>query len=86
MSPEKKHPMAENEVPKKVESVPDEQAAPLTKEEFAAQMAQLTERARAAGLRPLQVMAQSYARQGMTLLDKLLEGLAPDAASPKKKE
>lgn len=62
-----------------------EEDAPLTKEEFAAQMHLLTERARAAGLNPIQTMAQSYVRQGMVILDGLLASLENNASSEKKK-
>jgi len=91
--------MTENEEPKKTEQAiqqvseqTSEPVALMTKEQFAAQMTQLTERARAAGLRPIQAMLTTYVRQGMTMLDKLLEGLEPEAtpekraASPEKKE
>jgi hypothetical protein len=75
--------MSENEEPKKIEqtSQPD---ALMTQEQFSAQMTQLTERARAAGLRPIQTMFATYLRQGMTMLDKLLEGLEP-VATPEKR-
>jgi len=91
--------MTENEEPKKIEETIEhvsdpviehvsEQAiepAPLmTQEEFSAQMAQLTDRARAAGLRPIQAMLTTYVKQGMTMLDKLLEGLEPVDSSKKK--
>ena len=57
----------------------------FTQEQFSAQMASLTERARAAGLRPFQVMMAAYLKQGMSLFDKLLEGLEP-VDTPKKKD
>ena len=49
----------------------------FTQEQFAAQMASLTERARAAGLRPFQAMLATYMKQGLNLFDKVLEGLEP---------
>ena len=78
--------IAENEAPKEVEqAIEPAQDAPLTKEEFSAQMQRLAKRARAAGLSPLQVMAQTYAKRGMAILDGLL-GALENADSPKKKE
>ena len=60
-------------------------ADPMTQEQFSAHMTELTERARAAGLRPVQAMLATYVKLGMTMLDKVLEGLEP-VDSPKKKE
>ena len=77
MSPDEERPIVENEVPKA--------DVPLTKEEFAAQMQQLTERARAAGLNPLRAMFQTYARQGRATLEGILASLESDD-SPKKKK
>ena len=76
--PDKKSPIAENEVPK--------EDAPLTKEEFAAQMQRLTERARAAGLQPLKTLANTYLRQGMTILEGFLASLENADISKKKEE
>jgi hypothetical protein len=76
MLPEEEWSMSENEEPKKTEQA-SEPDAPMTQEQFSAQWAQLTERAKAAGLRPIQVLIRSYAQQGMTMLDKVLEGLEP---------
>ena len=75
--------MSENEEPKKIEqtSQPD---ALMTQEQFTAQLTQLTERAKAAGLRPIQAMLTSYIKQGMNMLDKMLEGLEPVDSSKKK--
>ena len=86
--------MTENEEPKKIEEtieqvseqVSEQAIAPaplMTQEEFAVQMAQLTDRARAAGLRPIQAMLAAYVKQGMNVLDKLLEGLEPANSSKK---
>ena len=81
-----KPPIAENETPKEVEQVIEPaQDAHLTKETSSAQMQRLTERARAAGLSPLQVMAQTYAKRGLAILDGLL-GALENANSSKKKE
>jgi len=91
--------MTENEEPKKIEETIEQVSDPviehvseqaiepvpfMTQEEFAAQMAQLTERARAAGLRPIQAMFATYVKQGMNVLDKILEGLEPVDSSKKK--
>ena len=80
---------AENEVPKEVDvenEAPKEvgQDAPLTKEEFAAQMQRLTERARAAGLNPIQTMVHTYAKRGMSIIEGLLASLENEDG-PKKK-
>jgi hypothetical protein len=60
-------------------------ASPMTQEQFSAQLTQLTERAREAGLRPVHAMLATYLKLGTTMLDKLLEGL-DTVDSPKKKE
>mgnify|MGYP001579455470 CR=1 FL=1 len=62
-----------------------DQDTPLTQEQFAAQMQRLAERARAAGLNPLQTMAQTYARRGMAILEGLLASLESDDSSKKKR-
>ena len=71
---DEKPPIAENEA----------QDAPLTQEEYAAQLQQLTDRARAAGLQPLQILAHTYIRQGMTMLESFMASLESND-SPKKK-
>jgi hypothetical protein len=71
--------MAEDE--KKVEE-PGAKAAPMTSEEFSAALEELTARAKAAGLRPLQVMFSLYAKQGMTVVENLLSAF--EEGSPKK--
>ena len=88
MPPDKKTPIAKNEAPKAESSRNGEveQDAPLTKEAFFAQMQRLTERARAAGLKPLHAMAQTYARRGMAILDGLLASLENDGSSKKKEK
>ena len=78
---DEKPPIADNEVPKEAES-----DAPLTTAMFSAQMQRLTERARAAGLKPLHMMAQTYARRGMAMLDGLLASLESNDSSKKKGE
>lgn len=66
------------------------QPKPLTAEEFKQALDQLTERAKAAGLRPLQTMAATYLKQSMDVLDGLLAALegAKDAKpeQPKQKQ
>ena len=65
-----------------------EQDAPLTKEEFTAQLQRLTERAKAAGLHPIRTMAHTYAKQGMSIgrgiLAAIMDGLEGDDGSKKK--
>ena len=53
----------------------DDQALPLTAEEFGEALDKLFKRAREAGIRPLQAMASSYAKAGMGILDSLLSAL-----------
>ena len=77
MAPDEKRPIEEKEAPA--------QDAPLTKEAFSAEMEQLAERARAAGLSPLRAMVQTYASQGRAILQGLLAGLET-ADNAKKKE
>lgn len=85
--------MSDNEEPEKIEqtSKPPAIIAELlddtgyTQEQFTAQMAALTERARAAGLRPFHTMLATYLKQGVSLIDKVLEGLEP-VGTPKKKD
>ena len=80
MSPDEQRPIAENEVPEEVE-----QDAPLTKEAFAAQIQRLAERARAAGFNPIRAMAQTYAKQGLAIVEGLLVALENENNSKKKK-
>ena len=82
MSPKDERPIPEHTVPQESESAQD---APLTKEQFAAQMQLLTDRARAAGLNPLHTLVQTYAKQGMTLLESMLAALEEKADNSKKK-
>ena len=60
--------------PVKVET-PKEPEAPLTSQEFMASFDALVKRAKAAGVRPLEVMATTYLKQGMGLLDGMLAAL-----------
>ena len=83
--------MVENEVPKKVEEAPEQTAilisgqtpeetqAPLTREELAAKFEQLSVRARAAGMSPLQVLAASYVKRGLAVIDGVLSALEEDS-------
>ena len=80
-----------NEEPKKnelvIRPVSEQTSQPadrMTQEQFSAQMTELTERARAAGLRPIQTMIRTYLKFGVAMLDKVMEGLEPEN-SPKKK-
>lgn len=84
MLPDEKHPIAETKAPKEVEIEPA-QDDPLTKAQFSAQIERLAERARRTGFNPIQAMFQSYARQGMSILDGLLVALE-NTDSPKKKK
>lgn len=58
--------------------------APMTQEQFTAEMHELTERARAAGLSPVKAMAQNYVRQGASVLESFLASME-NANTPKKK-
>ena len=60
--------------PVKVETS-KEPEAPLTSQEFMASFDALVKRAKAAGVRPLEVMATTYLKQGMGLLDGMLAAL-----------
>ena len=94
MSPDEKRPIAENEAPKEVEQVPVQaiesasggEDAPLTKEAFSAEMDRLAERARAAGLNPIRAMAQTYARQGLAIVEGLLVALEHKDTAKKKEK
>ena len=74
--PDEKPPIAENEA----------QETPLTQEEYAAQLQRLNERVRAAGLKPLETMVQSYGRRFMAGLESFVAALEGDDSSKKKKE
>ena len=70
-------------VEKKDEEEKDEEAS-LTAEQFSATLAELVTRARAAGLRPVQMMISSYVKQGMSVMDGLLSAL--EGITQKKKD
>ncbi len=59
---------------------------PLTQEEYATQIQRLTERARAAGLKPVQIMTRTYAKLVMDGLESLVASLEGDSSPKKKKE
>ena len=61
------------------------EAVSKTREELAVKFEQLAARARAAGMSPLQAMAQTYVKRGMAVLDSVLRALedVPEEA-PKK--
>ena len=85
MSPDEKRPIAENEAPQVSEqAIEPAQDNPMTTEIFKAQLHQLTERARAAGLSPIRVLIQTYAKRGEALVNIVLAGLE-NADEPKKK-
>ena len=76
--PEEEHPMVlEAERPMLPEGKPPLLPASVleTREELAAKFEQLAARARAAGLSPLQTMAQTYVKRGMAMLDSILSAL-----------
>lgn len=54
---------------------------PFTAEEFADSLAELKDRARAAGLKPVRMMLTSYLNQGLSMIDGLLDSME----DPKKK-
>ena len=53
----------------------EDQVLPLTSEEFADALENLIKRARAAGMRPLQIMAATYMKQSIAMVDGLLAAL-----------
>ena len=77
--------IVENESPKE-QDVPKEQDMHLTKEMFITQLQQLIERAKAAGLHPIQTMAKAYVKQGTTILEGLLSSLENENTSKKKRK
>ena len=48
---------------------------PLTAEQFSTALGELVTRAKAAGLRPVQMMISAYVKQGMSAIDGLLGSL-----------
>lgn len=61
------------------------QGPPLTSQEFVAAMDNLFKRAKAAGVRPLQVMAETYVKKGMGVIDGLLAALEDGNGKGKKR-
>ena len=80
--------MMENETPEPVEETEEKRPdgspfvgkvdAPMTADEFSTNMDQLFDKARSAGLRPLQAMASTYIRAGVAMIDGLLATLGGD--------
>jgi len=64
---------AEAPVPAAVDGI-----LPLTSEQFKEAFHELIERGKAAGVRPFQVMASAYVRQGMSLIDSVLGSFEDD--------
>ncbi len=75
--PDEKPPVAKKRALKKV--------APLTQEEYAADLQRLNERYRAAGLKPLETMVQSYGKRFMAGLESFVAALEGDDGPKKKK-
>ena len=59
---------------------------PITAQEFQDALDTLFERAKAAGLRPIQVMGRTYARKGLEVFDRMLAALEGDDEKEKKKK
>lgn len=88
--PDENRTLAEDEAPEEVDQVSGQvvesaQDGPLTKEMFSAQMQRLTERARAAGLHPIQTLAHTYAKRFVAIIEGLLTALENEDISKKKK-
>ena len=71
------------EAPKEKEK--EELFLPLTSKEFTEALDKLVAQARVAGLRPLQIMAATYVRQSMGLIDGFLAALDGDKVEKDKK-
>lgn len=71
-----------SEAPKEKEA----QDLPLTSQDFIAALDKLVERAKAAGVRPLQVMAATYAKKSMDILDSFLGALEEGDGKKKRKK
>tara|TARA_Y100000310_G_scaffold3792_1_gene4673 strand:+ start:15813 stop:16067 length:255 start_codon:yes stop_codon:yes gene_type:complete len=75
--------MPENEAPQTIEEPTEEtpvvekkdEATPLTTEQFSVALAELVTRAKAAGLRPAQMMISAYVKQSMSVVDGILGAL-----------
>lgn len=61
----------------------DETPKPINAEQFKAAFSELVDRAKAAGLRPAQIMLGAYVKQAFGMVDGLLGAL--EGESPKKK-
>jgi len=61
---------------------PEQPAAPMSAEEFTVALDQLVQRAKAAGVRPLQVMVRSYLKQGVAVIDGVLGSLEGGPPTP----
>ena len=58
---------------------------PMTGQEFQDALDTLFERAKAAGVKPIQEMARAYARKGLEIFDKMMAALEDDTEAEKKK-
>jgi len=61
---------------------PEQPVAPMSAEEFTVALDQLVQRAKAAGVRPLQVMVRSYLKQGVAVIDGVLGSLEGGPPTP----
>mgnify|MGYP001611640106 FL=1 len=61
------------------------QALPMTVEDFQGELDDIVHRAKAAGLRPLRLMARYIGRQGLNAFDSILAGLEDGSVTGKKK-
>ena len=75
----------DEEAPVVEEPVVEEPRA-LTADEFSTALNTLTGRAKAAGLRPLRMMASAYIQQGLSMIDGLLGAFEEDDDEKKKKK
>lgn len=75
--------MADGDAKLETKPAPQAQDPPLPREELVAKLDQLSARAREAGLSPLRMMAEAYAKRGLAVLDSLLGALEePKKAEP----
>ena len=58
---------------------------PMTGQEFRDALDALFERAKAAGVKPIQEMARAYARKGLEVFDRMMVALEDDTEGKKKK-
>ena len=89
MLPEEERPTAETEVPNGPPTetsselvtlgppteTPSELVTPIDRDELAAKFELLAARAKAAGISPFQVLAQTYVKRGMAVLEGILSAL-----------